>query len=306
MLGNFCNYKCHYCFPGSNDGDHPWPDVDLLIKNTGHLLDTYKKQGKTKFEFFLVGGEATLWKQLPQFCNFLKDNYNATIRISTNASMSVNWWQRNLKMFDTVEISVHHEFVDPDHIIKVADMLYDKKINLVANVLMDPYHFEKCLGILEKLKTSKRRWPIVAKAVHFNGQSRYNEEQADYLKTQLKRWPNLFWWFTLKHRAVYKVWVVENNKKKRVEDNWLMLQGKNKFKGWQCNLGVDHIEIFQTGRIAGTCREKTYNVPFYYNLYDLDFVDKFNPEIKPIICRKDVCECGAEININKVIPIKLL
>ena len=46
MLGNLCNYKCSYCFPGSNEGDHPWPDYELLIKNLKHLLDTYKNKGK--------------------------------------------------------------------------------------------------------------------------------------------------------------------------------------------------------------------------------------------------------------------
>ena len=33
MLGNLCNYKCSYCFPGSNEGDHPWANTDTLIKN---------------------------------------------------------------------------------------------------------------------------------------------------------------------------------------------------------------------------------------------------------------------------------
>ena len=37
MPGNLCNYKCHYCFPGSNEGDVKWPDVDLVLKNLDHL-----------------------------------------------------------------------------------------------------------------------------------------------------------------------------------------------------------------------------------------------------------------------------
>ena len=84
MLGNTCNYKCSYCFPGSNEGDHPWPDIELLLKNLKHLLDTYVKQGKTVFEFYLVGGEPTIWKDLPILCQFLKNNYNSIIRLSTN------------------------------------------------------------------------------------------------------------------------------------------------------------------------------------------------------------------------------
>lgn len=306
MLGNFCNYKCNYCFPGSNEGDHPWPDVNLLIKNTRHLLDTYKQQGKTKFEFYLVGGEPTLWKQLPTYCKFLKKNYDVTIRISTNGSRSVNWWRQHAKLFDVVEISVHHEFARASHIIEVGDALYRERTNLVANVLMDPPHFDKCRDILEQLKTSDKRWPIVAKWVHFNGESRYTSEQTRYLEKPLKRWPNLLWWFTLKHHEHFKMWVLEDGKKKRVADNWLTLHNKNRFKGWQCNLGVDHIEIFQTGRIAGSCRERIYNIDFYHNLYDKDFVSKFNPIIGPVICGKDICECGFETTLNKVIPIQVV
>ena len=33
MLGNTCNYKCWYCFPGSNEGTHGWPEYDQFVKN---------------------------------------------------------------------------------------------------------------------------------------------------------------------------------------------------------------------------------------------------------------------------------
>ena len=170
MPGNLCNYKCHYCFPGSNEGDVKWPDVDLVLKNLDHLMNTYKSQGKTKFEFFIIGGETTLWKDLPKFCKHLKTNHDTVIRISTNASRKINWWQENADFFDVVEISVHHEYCNVSHIIEVADFLYKNKTNVVANVLMDPFHFDKCKDILNQLKKSKKRWPIIAKAVQINGE----------------------------------------------------------------------------------------------------------------------------------------
>ena len=86
MIGNLCNYKCAYCFPGSNEGDYPWPDVDLVIKNLDHLINTYKQQGKTKFEFYILGGEPTIWMDLPVLCKHLKEHHNSVIRISTNGS----------------------------------------------------------------------------------------------------------------------------------------------------------------------------------------------------------------------------
>jgi uncharacterized radical SAM superfamily Fe-S cluster-containing enzyme len=43
FLSNQCNYKCWYCFPGSNEGTHLWPELDLVVKNLSALLDYYKK-----------------------------------------------------------------------------------------------------------------------------------------------------------------------------------------------------------------------------------------------------------------------
>lgn len=306
MPGNLCNYKCHYCFPGSNEGNVKWPDVDLVLKNFDHLMNTYKLQGKTKFEFFIIGGETTLWKDLPKFCNHLKANHDVIIRISTNATRKLNWWQENAKCFDVVEISVHHEYCKVPHIIEVADFLYKHKTNVVANVLMDPFNFDKCKDIVEQLKSSKKRWPIVAKAVQINGESIHDEPQQAYLATQLKRWPNLFWWFTLPVKHNRKLWAVIDGKKTLIEDNWLFLNNLNRFKDWDCNLGVDYIEIFQDGVIAGTCKQMIYNERFHYNLYDPEFVNKFNPKISSIICKKEVCVCGGEQQISKFIPITLI
>lgn len=299
MLSNVCNYKCSYCFPGSNEGDYSWPNYDLLIQNISHLFETYKKQGKNKFEFYLLGGEPTLWKDITKFCTFLKENYDVVIRISTNAYRKPDWWKENAKLFDSIEISVHHEFAKVDHIIEVGDILYQQKTNLVTNVLMDPNHYDKCLGILNKLKTSKKRWPIIAKTVHKEGQINYTDDQKEYLKRPLKRYPNLFWWFTLPYHHKYKTWAVEDGKKIKVEDNYFIINNKNRFKGWECNLGVDHLHIHKDGTLTGSCTQLLYKSPTYYNLYDSEFVRNFNPTIQPVICDQPSCNCGFETKVTK-------
>lgn len=303
MLGNLCNYKCSYCFPGSNEGNYKWPDVNIVIKNLSHLLDYYKSNGKDLFKFYLIGGEPTLWKDLPKLVTYLKEHYNVMIHISTNATPSVKWWQKNAKYYDSIEISVHNQFVNPDHIIEVADCIYDQKVQVVANVLMDPDNFEKCQDILEHLKSSKRRWVIIAKSVHFNGQTKYTEKQKEYFDKTLKRYPNPIYYLqtaNFKHRK-NKIWVInEDDSKQRVKsDNWFALNNLNHFKGWTCNLGVDNIEIYQDGTISGNCREKIYNIGKYFNLYSDDFIEAFHPTIEPVICSRDTCTCTSEIVLRK-------
>lgn len=299
-LGNLCNHRCSYCFPGSNEGTVPWPDVGKVIKHLDHLLNHYINNGKTKFDIYLIGGEPTLWKELPDLCQHLKTNYDIKIRLSTNGSRKVDWWKNNAHLFDQIEVSVHHEFADVAHISTVLDIIYDAKINTVANVLIDPDHFDKCQSIVNQLKSSKRRWPIVAKVVHFNGLVRYTEDQKKYLLSPLKRIPNLFWWFSLKHHTSDKVSIVKDNKKQHVNENWFGLNNLNRFQGWTCNLGVDLIKIHRDGDITGNCRQKIYRIDQYYNIYDENFINEFSPQIIPIVCNKAVCECTHEITIKKI------
>ena len=115
MPGNVCNQKCHYCFPGSNEGDLLWPKFEMVRDHFSHLLKHYESQGKTKSDIFLVGGEVTLWKYLPDFCEHIKSNFDSIIEISTNGTKSLKWWDRYGHLFDHVSVSVHREYADIDH-----------------------------------------------------------------------------------------------------------------------------------------------------------------------------------------------
>lgn len=303
MLGNICNYKCNYCFPGSNEGTIKWPDVELVKTNLSHLLDHYISQGRNKFELYLIGGEPTIWKDLPKLTEFLKNKYNISIHISTNGSCSPAWWKRNAKFYDSIDISVHHELAEVDHIVSVADVIYKEKINVVANVLMDPLHFDKCKSIVEELKNSQHRWPIIAKSVHYNGVTNYSDDQKKYFDQRIKRYPNLLRYAANVSKAgpTKKVWVItEENKKTRVpNDSWFALNQLNYFDGWECNLGVEYIKIHPTGEITGNCREYIYGIDEYYNLYRTEFSKEFSPELVPTICKKFICSCSGEIVLNK-------
>lgn len=301
MPGNVCNYKCNYCFPGSNEGDKTWPDVEIVKTNLGHLLDHYRKQGKPKSQIYLVGGEVTLWKQLEDMCSYLKENFDTVIELSTNATRKVDWWERNAKNFDHINVSVHRELCDVDHIIKVCDVLYEQGIYVGADVLFDPLAFDQCVTIVEQLKQSKHQWPILAKAVHFNGVHRYSNEQLEYLKTNVKRYPLTEWYNEKIVRQRREVRIThESGEVLTVNDvTWLVKNKLNYFTGWSCNVGIDLIKIFPDGKITANCNQTLYGNSFDFNLYQEDFIEKFNPELKPVICSKRICVCSEEMSCNK-------
>ena len=193
MIGNTCNHKCWYCFPGSNEGDYRWTtDFETTTKNFFHLLDHYKKNGKERFEIHIVGGEPTLWPKLGEFIKLIKEKYNSWILVSTNGSRTIRWWKKYGQYFDSVALSVHHEYVDINHIIQVADTVYKKGPIVNAMVLMDPFAWDKCVGLIEQLKSSKYKWFINAMEV-MHTTIDYTPELRDFISNSRKRMPNIFW-----------------------------------------------------------------------------------------------------------------
>jgi hypothetical protein len=167
---------------------------------------------------------------------------------------------------------------------------------------MDPAAFEKCKSIVDLLSTSNKPWPIIAKSVHYNGESRYTEEQKNYFSKTVKRMPDMDWYNRVNKNGVWKrkIWVNSADGVSEVpSNNWFTLNKLNYFKGWTCNLGIDHIEIYQDGTISGNCRQKIWGLDYYHNLYNSNFKDKFNPNFIPTTCQQQICHCTSEIIINK-------
>jgi hypothetical protein len=301
-LHNVCNYKCWYCFPGSNDGNYRWPEISITIKHLKHLIDTYKRDfNKRVFELNFLGGEPTLWPELSTLVKSLKEEYGKDIIISmtTNGSRTVKWWSENANYFDKVLISCHPETVDPAHIKSVADLLYERNVFTDVNVLMDPLRWDKCVDIIKELKTSKHRWSIQsAQLVGVN--IAYTSEQQDFLKKYMKRFPNIFYlWKCIKHFN-YKTTIVNSNgKKKKVAKNYLLVNNLNHFKNWKCDIGIENLNISFTGDVSSACGENLFGYNFKYNLYDKQFTEIFNPRPIPVTCSRDCCNCEYEFNTSK-------
>lgn len=307
-IHNVCNYKCWYCFPGSNEGTYRWPEYDLVVDNIIHLLKYYQKNaGKNRFQFDILGGEPTLWPKLGKFVQQLKKDFgdNISIGITTNGSRSFNWWYNNLHYFDKVLISVHPSDADPAHISKIADLIYENKKIVDVTVLMDPQKWDHCKKIIELLKKSKYRWSIQTSQV-MHELVDYNNDQKKYLKNYLKRIPNLFWFYKNSTHYNYSTKLFFNNGKiKKVRKNFLLINKLNSFKNWDCNIGVDNITVHFTGEISGSCGEKLYGLDYKFNLYDKEFKSIFNPVIRPTICNQLNCHCQHEYNTSKKNNLKL-
>jgi MoaA/NifB/PqqE/SkfB family radical SAM enzyme len=302
---NVCNFKCWYCFPGSNSGEYRWPDLDLISKNFIHLIEHYRTtQGKTKFELKLLGGEPTVWPELGDFIRILKEKYadDILIKVFTNGSRTIRWWGENAKYFDSVLISGHPAEIDQEHTRTVADLLYEKNVYVDFNMMMDPHRWDQSISIIEYLKGSKYQWSIIAAHLRHDSFT-YTEEQMNYIRDHVKRQADKTYHENSKHFKSSVIVHRADGTSEPVNKNYIVLNDLNHFEGWECSVGVENLSIQFDGAIMANCGTNVYGLDYRFNLNDADFVTKFTPEIKPVICPKYSCD-SHEYNLNKrVIPI---
>lgn len=305
-IGNVCNHKCWYCFPGANEGNFKFPDIETIKKNTKHLFDYYlKNTNKEIFDIQFVGGEPTHWPKLEEYIKFLKDNYKCLISMTSNGSKSFEVWERIAPYFDRIQLSCHHEYVKIDEFVNLCDYLYEKNVVVSVSVMMDPYNWDKCISLVKSLKNSKHRFTI--RYVELLGNNiHYTKEQKKLLSKHRARFPNLFWFW--KNNKYYRSKVTgfdDKNKKYKLKDNHLLLNKQNNFFGWECSLGINWINILHDGEITGLCGQSLYGLKTKYNFRSENFVNEFSPTIIPTKCNQLSCNCMAETNMpkKKIIPI---
>jgi len=319
---NVCNYKCEYCWPDNNAGDYLSPkNLDLVVKNFNHFIATYKqKLGKTKIHLSLAGGEPTLWRDLALFIEEIKKENDIYLSLISNGSRTLRWWKEYGHLIDNAHLSYHISQADPDHMIAVADTLFEYNKKVTVKVLMDRKHWQEGLDVIDYMKkNSKYNWfiitceviePEVAKIGNIKvvnaDDIQITPEQKRFLKNPLKRIPNLLWiWknrkliFEGQMRLYESVATLDNGKTVRAKSNTYINNNWTNFEGWSCDIGLDNVYISWTGEIQGSCQQTIYGLDYSFNILDENFVEKFNPEFKSSICSIKNCLCSCETHQSK-------
>lgn len=301
---DICNFDCSYCFADSHPGKFRYPkDVDLVIKNFRSLFDMYKRLGKEKIHLMIAGGgEPTLWPGLEKFCKEIKESHNCYITIITNGSRTVRWWQENSAYFDDAVLSCHNEYVDIDHHIEVADLLFATGLKVTALMLMDAKKWDKCVSYIERMKQSEYPWYIQAKEIvdaPGQGVDIYTPEQFEYLNNSIKRLPDSQWILKrLNEIRMYESVVLFNDDTSLVaRPHTIINNGWNKFRGWTCNIGFEAIAIYPSGEVQASCGLNIFN-GLTMNIFSETFAANLKPQ--KITCSRDECHCQPDTHVTKV------
>lgn len=294
---NICNFRCRYCFPGSNAGNYQSPsDLNLVLKNFSHLI---KKIGRKKVKLTIAGGEPTLWKNLGIFIKRIKETHDVYVTLITNGSRTLRWWEEYGNYIDDVHISFHLQDADINHTIEVADIMYSKGKKTTVKILLDPDRWNDAVASVEFMKKNSRHsWFItVAKLV---GDYTYTEEQFKYFSNDLKRMPNIFW-FLKNIKLLYNglirkyesIAVYQDGKLKKSSPYDYINTNQINFMGWKCNIGVESVYISPSGNLGGACGQALSG-----NILSLNFAEELS--LGPVICEQSKCHCVPETHISKI------
>lgn len=297
-LNTLCTYKCSYCPPNLNSGKNiiirKENDSDIVVNFLKNLKEAVKGRS---VHIFLNGGEPTISHVFENIIDFCEEA-GWCAYVSTNASRSIDWWRKYAPKIFKISVSYHPEFADDEVFEKVKEI--GKLTNVGVFVLMYPPYWDKSVRAFETFKTFANitlepsrvfRREIVGshdKSYDYsNEQSKWLEDNSGLnirASTMIKLAPenNIFGETKVEY---------DNRQIERLDEVLWTNLGKNKFKGWLCNMGVDHILIKGDGDILQSACNQAKKIG---NIKDFAKLDA-----DPTQCLMEYCMCTADVQIPK-------
>ena len=309
VVGNTCDYSCTYCTPGSYDGSQPWPTL-AVFKNVVETVTDYYNYRNKIVKWNLLGGEVTVWKQFNQALEIINNagTLDNVVTIQSNGSRSLRWWKKNAPLMGEVLISYHPEQADYKHVTKIVNTLYDEGVrNVSLNVCFYPKLEELCFEaseyFLENLHCGgnlslKPLQKELGTPETFEYEDRVRQRMQHIESIDIKdgrqtretisemdgKHPEVMYWVN-----------TTTGKRVLANHNDLSHDRRNHWKGWDCNIGIEKINIDSEGFfvIGSHCGDRAES----FGHIDLPEAIKF--PTKSVICRWEWCPCGSDIATTK-------
>jgi hypothetical protein len=300
VVGNTCNYSCTYCNPSNYDGSSPWPTLDVF-KNFATVSTNYYKRIGRDIRWNLLGGELSVWKDFPEALQILKElDSSNLVQWQTNGARSLRWWKKNTPLFNSVLISYHPEESDYKHITEVINILGEGGIDVGLNIMVYPPLADTCFEAAEyimnntpstfgfgmkalqrKLGIDPRTFvyePELLKRMEYYEKLMHGKEISTGQLQEIMYWVNK-----------------TTGKRVQVPDvSALTIDGTNTWRGWDCNIGIDKINIKDNGSITSG---SSCNPDIHHG--DILFPEKITFPSQPIVCNYDWCPCGSDMAVTK-------
>lgn len=315
MMGNTCNYSCSYCHPTVYGGSIPWPEVDTGMKFVKRATDHYRSIGKNKIVWNLLGGEPTVWKDFSKFFTAVKEyDPDCIVRILTNGSRTLGWWERNKHLFDELIISFHPEKADYKHCTEVANILADAGVIVSIQVCMYPPMAEYCVEAAKYFHEHSRAAGVLAKSLQETLIDERTMLYEDEFLKEIRQYdgepkalqPELRNSYEFEHalnqkkhnRPAYGKMMrfvnTHNGQQEFMQANDAMSSGRNSWEGWMCNIGTESLKVYENGNV--TSGSACFGKLIHGTINDPDNIE-FPTAGR--VCEYEWCSCIADVEITK-------
>lgn len=265
---NHCNFDCEYCPTVLKSGSIPLPDPDVFSNALQLIHNSFND-----FELTLIGGEPTAFSGVELALNQLKPNLNKKIFIETNASPSIDWWDYYGAHFSFVTINHHPDFLDINHILKVANILRSKQVATKIKFPIKPNNWDIVVENKRLLELSGYDCEIHLLYSNF---TKGNNQYLEYSDQQMQ--------FYYRDKNI-----LESQIPTQIE--FVRVNKLNQYAGHLCWAGVEQFVIDKFGNVLrGWCEQG-----YLGNIYD----GTVSWPEDPIMCRREVCSNGFDLMARK-------
>lgn len=277
-LGKRCNYNCTYCPPSIHDFTSPHTDLSILERTVDKLCEIGKP-----IRISLTGGEPTVHPYIENLLEYFKFKGISWVNLTSNGSRPSRWYLQNEFFFNHLIFSLHFE-ENWQRVVKNINEYYDEtERDFFVNVMAHHKYMKEVKDVVKSFDDKGIKYTV--------RRIRWTEGDHNVFDDLKYEGADLRW--ILDHEATVKPNVKINNMK-LMHANDIIKQHLNRYKGWECNAGLESLMINWDGEVhRATCRVGGS----LGNIYN----GTFTIPTEPIICTRDWCTCAADIPLTKVL-----
>ncbi|MBT7332676.1 radical SAM protein [Candidatus Woesearchaeota archaeon] len=283
-VGDVCNYSCSYCRLNLNKKMPP--DAETIKDICEVFIDHYEPLGKT-VEIQFTGGEPTV---IPNFQSVLRmlHNRNCKTSLLTNGSPNLDWWEQNANTLNTVNISVHLDFVDIEELEEKIDLLKDRDLHLT--IATTPENFETATELKTRWDEEFQEHEIQITYQLLYKDMPFNQVLMDYTPEQLQ-----IAYGTTENNLPTS----DTNENEHVDK--IRSEKRNTYKGYICYAGLDTLVIDYAGHIR---RSHCGQGQPICNISDPNILENLANRLPalPMLCEQDRCPNWFDMTAYKQRP----
>jgi hypothetical protein len=304
MLHDLCNYRCAYCDESYWGGSHRWLKFDDVRRFLDQLVAINRRD---LYHISFTGGEPTLWPEFPRLCRYLKER-RWEIGMTSNGSKPLSFWDEVKDDFNWISLSYHPQYAKDDHFLELIRLL-SARAKVAVRLMMhrERRFWERSFAFGETLRSlkginstyveyvplqenfGKDSTPVVYEPWQqeaFRGLRPFAAQDPEIPATPRKFAAPDLW----NYQVVYA-----DGARELCRPNELVVQDLVDFEGWTCFAGVEMMFVDHTGEIyRGGCKiggrigrigDESFSFPS-----------------APVVCTKNFCPCGTDIQTKKFSP----